>query len=555
MPIIDLNLRDMEKLIGIKMPVDKEKLNDIFQYVGGEVEDVYGDELKLEIKCRNRPDIWYAEGIAKELKGAFGKENGLLKLKAEKSNYKVIVNKNIKKIRPYIGCVVLKGCKLSDNIIKQIMQQQDKIDGTYGRKRKKTSIGIYNFDLLEFPLYYKAIDPEEVEFVPLDMDRKMTPKKALLTHPKGREYAHLLKGHVKYPIFMDSKKQVLSFPPIINSNDLGKIKYNTKNILIEVTGTEYEAVQNVLVMMAISFIARGGKAYEVHIDYPKEIFKKDTTPKFEVKEKKKISTDYVNSILGTDFKANEIKRELEKARFGVKVKGKEIKVEIPSYRTDIIHDSDLVEDIAIMYGYNKLPLSDLELASEAGLSEITKFSDKIREFLIGFKAQEVLNFTLTSDSAIEKSGVENKNIRIENPINENYSILRKELFPGILEFLSKNTKKEFPQVIFEVGDCVEKDSKRETNSKQIKKVCFAICKDKVTFTEIKQILESLANYIGKELKVEEKEKKSFISGRCGKILENGKEIGIIGEIHPEILKNWGMSVPIALFEIEIGEVF
>lgn len=547
MPIIDLSLKDIEELIGIKLPRDEAKLNEIFQYVGGEVESLEKDDLHLEIKCRNRPDIWYAEGIAKELRGAFGKEKGLLKLNAEKSNFKVIVDKEIKKVRPYIACAVVKGCKLSESIIKQIMQQQDKIDGTYGRGRKKTSIGIYNFDFLKFPLYYKLIGPEEIKFIPLDMESEMTLKQALSSHPKGREYAHLLEGQKKYPIFIDYENKVLSFPPIINSDNLGKIKSKNKNILIEVTGTDYEAVQNVLVMMTLSFAARGGKIHQVNIDYPSEISKKDVTPHFEIKEKRKISVQEVNERLGTDFSASQIATLLEKARFSAKVSGKKIEVQIPSYRTDILHNVDLIEDIAIMYGYNNLGLEEIEPLSEGSLLEITKLSDKIRNFLIGFKAQEVFNFTLTSEEALKKSLMKNDLVKIENPINQNYAFLRKSLIPGTLEFLSKNIKKEFPQLIFEVGDCIDKE--------QVKKICFAISKDTITFTEIKQILESLASYLNWEIKIEETENETFIPGRCGKIILNKKVKGIIGEIHPEVLSNWGNEVPIALFELEIGESF
>ncbi len=555
MPVIDLSLKDIEKLTKIKLPKEEKELNNIFQYVGGEVDELNGDELKLEIKCRNRPDLWYAEGIAKDLKGAFGKEKGLLELKATKSNYEVVVDKNIKTVRPFIACAVIKNCNLSDSIIKQIMQQQDKIDGTYGRKRKKTSIGIYDFDLLRFPLYYKLINPDSVKFVPLDTDRYMTPKQALTQHPKGREYAHLLKGLKQYPIFIDSAEQVLSFPPIINSNTLGKIKESTKNILIEVTGTDYDAVQNVLVMMAISFIERGGKAYKVEIHYPKEIHKKDVTPHFEIKEKRKLKVDFVNLRLGTDFSANQISSLLKKARYNAKVISSNIvEVEIPSYRTDILHDVDLIEDIAIMYGYNNFSLSELELPSEGCLLKITQKSDKIREFLIGFNAQEVLNFTLTSLEALKNSEMKDDLIKIENPINLNYSMLRKSLIPGILEFLSKNTKKEFPQVIFEVGDCVEKNQK-QNNIKEVKKVCYAIAKDKVTFTEIKQVLESLSEYLNIKIEYKPKEHKTFISGRCGKLIINGNEKGIIGEIHPQVLRNWGLESPVALFELEIGKSY
>ena len=112
------------------------------------------------------------------------------------------------------------------------MQQQDKIDGTYGRNRKRTSIGLYDADLLKFPLNYTLTLPHENSFVPLQMKRELTPAQILKNHPKGQEYAHLLKGLSAYPIFKDSQNKILSMPPIINSNDLGQLTEKTKNILM-----------------------------------------------------------------------------------------------------------------------------------------------------------------------------------------------------------------------------------------------------------------------------------------------------------------------------------
>ena len=146
-------------------------------------------------------------------------------------------------------------------------------------------------------------------------------------------------------------------------------------------------------------------------------------------------------------------------------------------------------------------------------------------------------------------------IEIQNPINSNYCLIRKSLIPSLLEFFSKNTKKELPQLIFEVGDCVEKDLSRENRIRQTKKIAYAICKDKITFTDLKQVFESLSEFIGRKAKIEEYENPMFIEGRCGKIIFDGKEKGIIGEVNPSVLTNWGIEVPVAIFEFEFADLF
>lgn len=534
MPIIDVNLKDLEKLVGRKVSEDD------FQYVGGEIDAQEGDNIQLEIKCRSRPDLWCVEGIARELRGALGKEKGLKKYDVKKSSYKVTVDKKLEKIRPFIACTVVKNVKLSEDIIKQIMQQQDKIDGTYGRKRSKTSIGLYNADLIEFPLKYTVTKPTENSFIPLDMTTKLTPKQILSKHPKGREYAHLVEGLKEYPIYLDKNNKVLSMPPIINSNDLGKIKGSDKNILIEVTGTDYETVQNVLKIMTLSLADRDGTINSVEIDYPYR--KNDKTPSFDT-ETTSLSIEKVNKLLGLNLSSKEVKNLLEKARYGVKGN----KVEIPSYRTDILNEVDIIEDIAIMYGYNNFKPEEIKVSTTGKLQDMTEFSDKLREIMIGFGLQEVMTFTLTAKENLTKNmNSKEKPITIENPISSNYNAMRNSLTSSLIDFLSKNTTKKFPQKIFEVGQVFEKSE--STN------LAYFSSHNKADFTEAKQVLDALLRTIGLEAEIKETEHNSFTEGRVGKIIVNKKEIGIIGEISDKVKKNFGLEKETVGFEINLNKI-
>lgn len=534
MPIIDINLKDLEKLVGKKISEDD------FQYVGGEIDAREGDNIQLEIKCRSRPDLWCVEGIARELKGALGIETGLKKYPIKKSSYKVTVNKKLEKIRPFIACAVVKNVKLSEDIIKQIMQQQDKIDGTYGRKRSKTSIGLYNADLIEFPLKYTITKPTENSFIPLDMTTKLTPKQILSKHPKGREYSHLVDGLKEYPIYLDKNNKVLSMPPIINSNNLGKIKGTNKNILIEVTGTDYETVQNVLKIMTLSLADRNGDIYSVEINYSYR--KNDLTPSFKTKVIN-LSPEKINRLLGLNLSSREIEKLLKKARYNVKRN----KVEIPPYRTDILNEVDIIEDIAIMYGYNNFKPEEIKIATKGKLKEMTDFSDKLREIMIGFGLQEVMTFTLISNDILtKKMNLKEKPIKIENPINSNYNSMRNSLVASLLNFLSKNTTKKFPQKIFEVGQVFEKSE--STN------LAYCSSHNKADFTEAKQVLDALLRTIGLEFEIKETENNSFTEGRIGKIVVNKKEIGIIGEISDKVKDNFGLEKETVCFEINLNKI-
>ena len=556
MPTIEVSFSDLQKLVGKKLPID-EKLNDLLAFVKGEVENFENDSITIKLEDSNRPDLWCAEGIARELRGVLGLEAGLKRYAANPSDYRIIVNGKLEKIRGFIACAIIKGIKLSDQLIKQLMQQQDKIDTTYGRNRRKTSIGMYKFDLLSWPLKYTMTKPHENNFVPLNFEEKLSPHEILKRHPKGAEYGSLLKGLEEYPIFLDAEGKVLSMPPVINSNDLGQIDESTENLLVEVTGTDYNAVNNVLKIISASLVDRGGKIYSVQIDYPYR--KIDTTPNFETR-RVSVSLQKVNDLLGLKLDSDEITRLLQKMRYNVLPVAEHediphsLDVEIPAYRFDIMHPVDICEDIAIAHDFNKFNPELPAIPTVGKLSDAEKLSNKVREICTGLGAQEIFSFDLTNKESLFKlmSTKEEHIIELENPVSLTYGCLRNKLLPSLLEFLSKNTKKEYPQKIFEVGDVVYPDSDKDEMSVTEKKLAFAISHSEATFTEVKQVLGAMFSNLDKTAILKEIDHDSFIAGRCAAIYLEKEKIGIIGEIHPQVLENWGLEMPIVGFEISLN---
>ena len=549
MPLIEVSKTDLQNLIGKKLPNDLEELDAIISYAKGEVESLDGDVLKLNLEDSNRPDLWSTEGLARHFRSFFNINCD--KPKVESSDYKVFVTDSMRHIRPFIACVVAKDVKLNDATIKQLMQTQEKIDATYGRNRSKTSIGLYKFDKLKWPLKYTLTSPDEHAFVPLGFNEKMTPKDILSEHPKGQMYGEILKGFDKYPIFIDSDNKVLSMPPIINSSDLGQIDSDTTNILIEVTGTDHKTVNNVLEILALIMTERSGKLYSVAIDYTYRTLER--TPAFATKDAKLKVSD-ANELLGIKLSTKDIVALLNKMGYDAQfVSDKDVAIKIPSHRLDIMHPVDVIEDIAIAYGYNKFTRKQLDLPVSGGLSDDDMLMDKVRELCIGLGGQEILNFNLTDkESLFLKTNLPEEDvIEIENPVVQTNSVLRHTLISSILEFLSKNTSQEFPQKVFEVGDITLFKPGEETGIKGEKRVCFAISHSNANFTEIKQHLDNLFSNLGWDLKVNEIEHQSFVTGRCANIITPEGENGVIGEIHPQVLNNWGIEQPTVVFEIKL----
>ena len=262
MVTITTRLDDLDELLGKKLPRDHEQLNEILFSVkcelSGRIEPITDEsELQLENKDTNRPDTWSTEGIARALRGLEGLELGLKRYKvAKKPAVEISVHKDLREIRPYIACVVAKHPKISDTIIRGLIHLQEKLDQSYGRRRRRSSIGFYDFDLIKAPLRYGVANPDEIRFVPLESTEALSLRQILETHPKGIEYGHIVKEHDKYPILLDAQGKVLSFPPIINSNDLGRVTPETKNLLVEITGTSEETVFNALTILTTALADR-----------------------------------------------------------------------------------------------------------------------------------------------------------------------------------------------------------------------------------------------------------------------------------------------------------
>jgi phenylalanyl-tRNA synthetase beta chain len=551
MPTIEVSRKDLDKLVGKKLK--QEEVEDLLMYAKCEYDGGTADIIKADCKDTNRPDLWCAEGIARQIRGALGKDTGLPHYTIYKSKFLVRVDSQLKTIRPRTACAVIKGIKITDDVLKQIIQMQEKITGTFGRNRKEAAIGVYDFDKITWPVRYAAYEPTKLKFKPLESNREMTLRQILSSHPKGREFAHLLEDKKKFPIFIDADKNVLSMPPIINSDYSGKVTDKTRNLFIEVSGFEDKFIHPALNSIVAALADRGGKIYEVRVKYG--LREQQFCPIFKPK-RASLKVDNFNRLAGLDLSAREIKKLLEKARLDAKIYNNAITVDYPAYRQDIMHEVDIIEDVIVAYGYNNL---EPEVPKFAVLGEeipLESFSRRIREFLVGFGAQEIATFTLTNkDKLFNKMNINpQKCIEIANPVSQNWCVLRNWLIPSIMDFLSNNTTREYPQTIFEVGEVVIPNLKAETCSDTLKRLAFVTSHQDITFTKGKQVLQSLMDGLELKFTVEELDHKSFVPGRAGYIKVNNKIIGMIGEIHPQVLQNWRLENTVIAFELDLNEI-
>jgi phenylalanyl-tRNA synthetase beta chain len=561
MPTIDIEYAELERLLALKINGDMEKLDDILANIKGEVK-LYNEKegiVSIEMKDTNRPDLWSVEGLSRALRGYLNIEKGLKQYAAGKSLIEVNVDSGLYNIRPFICCSVIKDIQLTDNTIKGIMHLQDKLDKTFGRNRQKTSIGIYNFDLIKPPIQYTAVNPKEVSFVPLGFSEKMGLDEILERHPKGVEYGQIVKKNPLYPMLYDSEGKVLSFPPIINSNDLGKITEESRNLLVEVTGTLHKTVLNTLNLVSAALIDNGGKAYSATIHYPKDsqyTVQKVTTPDFSSKHMA-LSVEDTNKLLDLKLSSESIAELLLKAGLGIeKIQADIVDVLVPCYRIDVMHQVDLIEDVAIAYGYNNIEPLWRELATAGKAKPDQRLINIARDLIIGLGYQEILTYTLTNPQNLFDKMNQPKTplTELANPKVVTMTCLRNWLLPSLIEFLSNNQSTEFPQKIYELGKITLPDQTKETKTRDQEWLCAATAHANANFTEIKSVLDAFFNNFGVEWQIKETAHPSFIEGRVGKVIIEGDEIGLVGEINPLVLEAWKLENPVAAFEINLQQI-
>lgn len=544
MPLVTFDYNDFLEVFGYK--ISKEELIEKLPMMGADLGKVEGDEINIEF-FPNRPDLVSVEGIARAARTFFGFESGLKRYEVKKSDVETIVDPSVKEVRPYIATALIKNVTMSDELIASLMGLQEKLHIGIGRNRRKVAIGVHNFEPVEPPFTYKAVDPDSVQFVPLNMTESMSLREILKRHEKGREYAFILEGFDKHPLIVDKNNNVLSYPPIINGS-LTEVTPFTTDIFIDVTGNDEKAVNYTLNIISTALAERGGEIYATKvIDGNREIITPDLEPK-----RRELKVQYVNKILGIKMRDEQVIKCLNKMGFDAKkIENGKLAVYIPAWRADILHEIDLVEDVAIGYGFDRFEIEFPKELTFGKRIEREKLYKVLRDTMIGLGFNEVTTFTISNEEdEFKKMGKKiEKRVEIENPVSEDYTCLRVSLIPSLLKILRANRHNPLPQQIFELGIVVDDTFNNRYN------LSFVKIDAKANFTECKSYAEAILREIGKKsYKIEGKEKPGFINGRCARIIINGEEVAYFGELHPKTITNFELEYPTIAFELFVDKI-
>ncbi|MEM4496763.1 MAG: phenylalanine--tRNA ligase subunit beta [Archaeoglobaceae archaeon] len=540
MPVITLYLNELEKLVGER----KEKIIEKLPMLGCDIERIEEDHIDVEF-FPNRPDLYSVEGVARALRGFLGIEKGYKNYEVKRSNWKIFVDKSVSYVRPRIlGCVA-KNVRMSDELIRSLMEVQEDLHWTIGRNRRRMAIGIHDLSKVNFPLTYKAVD-ESFSFIPLDFDKVMSVAEILKEHPKGKLYSFILEGKDRFPMIIDAKGEAISFPPIINAEKT-RVTENSRDLFIDVTGFD-SSVDRALNIVACMLKDRGAEIESLEIIYPERV---EISPDLSAREME-IDRKEIFELLGFEMSEDEIKDALERMRYGCSI-GEKIKVMIPPYRADIMHPWDIIEDIAIGYGYEKIKPEYPRTLTVGATHPWNDLRDAVKEIMIGLGFIEVITFTLTNEKVMYERMRRRGNAWIDyvplmHPLTIDHTIVRTSILPKLLELLSQNKHHEMPQKIFEVGDVV-------VGCKNKLSLAACITHAKANFSEVRSYVQAVMREMNLKWKAIDSDDETFIAGRRADIVVEDKKVGVFGEVHPEVLEAFELSLPVVAFEITLSEIF
>lgn len=607
MPIVNIDLPWLNRLLG--KSYDTDVLRDSLEQIGCDVEDVVDiersrcpqcgslvehplgqDEVKSCMICSfesetpfkragsqkvmrldllaDRPDLFDVGGLARALRGTLGIETGLPKYNTKPSGLRVKIDKSVtdkSSYRPFIACAVMTLPPVDETSLVAIMKLQENLHWGVGRDRKLSSIGVYDMSAISGDITYRTIDPDKDPFVPLGMPgQKMTGRQILESHPKGAAYAELLADHKRYPVLIDSKNQVLSMPPIINSEET-KLKQGTTRVFIDVTGVSRAAVTKSLDTLVCSLAEIGGTIETVAIVDADG--KQRTTPDLAPRSKE-IDVAEAKRWLGLPLDDNSMASALRKMRFDV-APGKSktssgsplpapCSVLYPPYRTDIRHMVDLFEDVAIGYGYANIEPRLVRSMTVGTPRPEETLSDRVRQVLLGLGYSEIMSLPLTTEEhQFERLRIPTpaRYPQVANPKLKAYNVVRTHLIGGLFEALRENRRRPMPIGLFEIDNVAKLDDTAETGAAEERRMAFVEIGKESGYATARSTVDALLRELGWTPEYTAIDHPTFVPGRAASFSINGKPLGILGEVHPEVLTNFGLTFPVALAELTLQRVF
>ena len=520
--------------------------------------------IKIELNDTNRPDLWSTAGIARQLRlhkdGKATDYSNFISTKdklVDCGNRIVTVDPQLKNIRPYMIAFIISGKPIDEPMLLDIIQTQEKLCWNFGRKRRTVSMGVYRSAMIQWPVHYKAVDPDTTSFVPLQYESPMTCRQILSDHPKGKEYGWILKDAPLFPLLTDDKGEVMSMAPIINSATLGAVQVGDSDLLVEMTGSDMTSLLLSANIVACDFADAGYTILPCKVEHPYDTgFGKTIVAPFYFQEPATASLAEVNRLLGSQLTAEQATTALERMGNTVSVEGDKLTVQIPPYRNDFLHQVDIIEDVMMGMELSSFPPEKPRDFTIGRLSPVSLFSRKAKSLLVGLGYQEMIfNYLGSGKDYIQKMNINGGSvIEISNPMSENYQFVRPSIIPSLLGAEAGSGNAVYPHKIFEIGKVAFLCDEEVTGTRTRQSLGFLTAAGDANFNTAASEVATILHFLDHQYTVTESADPRFIPGRQANIMVKDKVVGIFGEVHPAVLENWAITVPCVAGELDIEEL-
>ncbi len=553
MPTITVDPQDFQQLLGFELTTDQ--LEGHLDLVKGELKgDDEDGRWRIELNDTNRPDLWSAEGIARQIRSALGRRRDYPFFSGEPGG-EIRVDASVAQVRPFALAFVVRGLDVNERSLEQIIQTQEKLTENFGRRRKDVAIGVYNVDRIRFPVHYRAVDPDAHRYVPLGLEEELSLAAILEQHPKGQQYGWILEGQPRLPLLIDDAGMILSMPPIINSREVGEVRAGDSNLFVEATGPDPVALALALNIMACDLADRGGRIERICTRLP---FGSSLGHEIEVPRlidcELEIPLSEFSRLLGVSVTAVEVNNVLERYGCEVRIDADRVRVQPPPTRADYLHPVDVVEDFAIARGYHTFEPQLPREFTTGRSATISVLEDKARDVMIGLGYEELISNILCARPALrERMNLPPAQplVEVANVMNENYSALRDAVLPSLLQAEARSATAAYPHRLFESGDVAEFDRQANCGSRTRMHLAGLVAHREANLSEIHADLDYLMVMLGLDWELCEQACPTFLPGRCARLRSDGREVGWLGELHPEVLSRWEIGVPAAAFELAL----
>ncbi|NHN45982.1 phenylalanine--tRNA ligase subunit beta [Halostella sp. JP-L12] len=564
MPVVDVDPEELRDLTGHDEKGDEELKEDLFG-LGLEFEGRTEDgEFQLEF-APDRLDRLSVEGIARSLRYHYGDDRGVYVPNTNDADWTIEVE-DVPDERPYVTGAVVRGVDLDEEALESLIQLQEKLHATMGRKRAKGAIGIHDLTMLKGApaqegrgksIRYTGIDPDGDRFVPLDSNSEMTPADVLTDHPTGETYADLVGEYERYPAIYDDIG-LFSFPPVINGKRT-EVTTDSRELFVEMTGTDQWTIDRMLSIVCYALDARGATVEEVAVEYPdRELVRPDLSTR-----EKSVAHERVESIIGVDFDPEEVVDLFERSGLNAETDDDDslvYEVEVPSYRVDVLHPLDLVDDVGRAYGFNDLEPRYPDVGTVGGRHDRSQLEDAVRNQLVGLGFEDLLNFHMIS----EAENFDRMNVApdddavgaadpatIREPYSEDYTMLRTWALPSLLMVLENNTHRSYPQDLAEIGLAAHVDDAENTGVAERRTVAAVLARHDASYEDAKARLQAIARNFDVDLETPPTEHPTFVDGRTADVVIDGETVGVVGEVHPAVLVEHDLELPVVGFEFRM----